>query len=473
MKKIKQYLFVALASVFLLSACEDILEDINDNPNQIVPEDIEAKLFLTGTMLANTSGQAGHLNRISGLFTGQLVGFTSLYSNIYGYTISTAESVGTWSRFYVGVVPNARYIRERLPDDDLMQGITKVLEANAVGTAASLFGDVPYSQIAGDVSDPSFDGQISVLEAIDALLNDAISDLTGASSRSLDEDIYFEGDATKWLEAAYTLKARYLLIRKDYAGALAAARNGISSAAGNMQHIPRGDASVTEGDKNLFWEILAGSRTGDIGNRGSYMMQLLDGTSGVYRGNAKTDETARFAYYSIDETSSTGNLGIIEQFEPQNLVTYQENQLTIAECTARTGTFADALGHLNDYRAWLDGGGQINANFIGQAFSYEPYVAADFAAGGMENGDNIADADALLREIIEERYISGFGSWMPFDDARRLRMTDPTLDVPFPFNVNTATAHPERMPYSFDELNTNSNSPADDPGIFVRTAVNN
>ena len=472
MKKIKQYLFVALASVFLLSACEGILEDINDNPNQIVPDDIEARLFLTGAMLAHTSGQSGHLNRISGLFSGQLIGFTSLYSNIYGYTISTAESVGTWSRFYVGVVPNARYIRERLPNDRLMQGIAKVLEASAMGTAASLFGDVPYSEIASDVSDPVFDGQISVLQAVDALLDDAIGDLGAASTRSLDEDIYFEGDADKWLEAAYTLKARYLLIRKDYLGALAAAQNGISSATGNMMHIPRGDASVTEGDKNLFWEILAGSRTGDIGNRGSYMMQLLDGTSGVYRGNAKTDETARFGYYSIDESSSTGNTGIIEQFEPQNIVTYQENQLTIAECVARTGTFAAALGHLNDYRAWLDGGGQLNANFVGLPYNYDPYDAADFAAGGMENADNIADADALLREIIEERYISGFGSWMPFDDARRLRVTNANIDVAFPFNIGTATAHPERMPYSFDELNTNSNAPADDPGIFIKTAVN-
>lgn len=472
MKKIKQYLYIAIASVFLLSACEDILKDVNDNPNQIVPDDIEARLFLTGAMLANSSGQAGHMNRTSGLFTGQLVGFTSLYSNIYGYSISTAESVSTWRAFYVGVIPNVRYIREKLPNDDLMQGIAKVLEANAVGTAASIFGDVPYSEIATNISDPVFDDQITVLQAMDALLDDAIVDLSTATSRTLDEDIYFEGDASSWLQAAYTLKARYLLMRKDYSGAMAAARNGIASADGNMMYMPRGDASVTEGDKNLFWEILAGARTGDIGNNGSYMMQLLDNTSGVYRGNAKTDESARFGYYTIDENSAAGNQGIIEQFEPQNLATYQENQLTLAECAARIGTFDEALGYLNDYRTWLNGGGQLNDNFINQPFTYDAYVAADFAAGGMENADNINDIDALLREIIEERYISGFGSWMPFDDARRLRVTNPNIDVPFPFNTNTATAHPERLPYSFDELNTNSNSPADDPGIFIKTAVN-
>ena len=51
---------------------------------------------------------------------------------------------------------------------------------------------------------------------------------------------------------------------------------------------------------------------------------------------------------------------------------------------------------------------------------YEAYEAADFAPGGMENADNI-DADrALLREIIEERYISGFGTFIPFNDARQV-----------------------------------------------------
>lgn len=465
----KKFIYVLLAMMF---ACQSIVEDVNENPNQITPEEIEARLFLTGAMLANTSGQLGHLNRISGLWSGQLIGFTSLYSNIYGYAISTAESVGTWSRFYIGVVPQVRYIREQLPDNAQMQGICKVLEAHAIGTAASIFGDVPYSEIAGAIEDPAFDGQVSVLTAVDALLDDAISDFDVANSPGVDEDIYYGGDVASWTAAAYTLKARFLMLRKDYAGAYQAAQNGISSAAGNMQHIPRGDASVSAGDKNLFWEILEGSRAGDIGTGDSYMMQLLDESSTVYRGNAKTNEYARFGYFRVDESSGSANMGIIEQFEPQDIVTYQENQLTLAEAGARTVDFTTGLQHLNDYRAWLNTGGALNANFIDSTFLYDPYDAVDFDAGGMENADGISADQALLREIIEERYISGFGTFMPFDDARRLRVTDPSIDVPFPLNVSSASDHPERMPYSDDELNTNSNAPANDPGILVKTEVN-
>lgn len=454
------------------TSCEGLVENINDNPNQITAGELDAELFLTGAMLANSSAQAGHLNRISGMWSGQLTGFTSLYSNIYGYSISTAEAVGTWSRVYVGVIPNVRHIREQVPQNLLLVGISKVLEAHAIGTAACLFGDVPYSQVNNpEFDDPVFDSQVSVLNSAVSLLESAVTDLGSASSFSLSQDIYFNGDADKWRATANTLIARYKMALRDYAGAYAAAQNGISSGDGNMQYIPRGEASNTAGDKNLFWTILEGSRAGDIGTGDSYLIQLLDPTSAVFRGNAKTDETARAGYYVIDASSGSSNLGIIEQFEPQNLVTYQENLLTLAEAGARTSGFATGLGHLNELRAYLNTGDFLNANFSGEAFNYEAYEAADFDAGGMENADGISADRALLREIIEERYVSGFGTFMPFDDARRLRNGDQDISVPFPLNTTAATQHPERMPYSDDELVTNSNAPQE-PGIFTKTEVN-
>ena len=285
------------------------------------------------------------------------------------------------------------------------------------------------------------------------------------------EDIYYNGDATAWREAAYTLKARYLMMTRDYSGAYAAAQQGISSFGNNMTHIPRGDESISSGDKNLFWEILEGARTGDIGSVDSYLAGLLDPSADIYRGNEKTDETARGAYSFVLETGGSDNLGIIEQFEPQNLVSFEENQLILAEAGARTVSFDTGLQRLNEFRAWLNTGGRINSNFSNMPFLYEPYEAIDFEAGGMENADGIASDRALLREIIEERYVSGFGEFMPFDDARRLRKGDTDVMVPFPLNVASASQQPERMPYSDDELNTNSNAP-DEPGIFAKTEVN-
>ena len=462
---------ILIASMLMLASCE-IPTDLNDNPNEITLQDVDASLFLNGAQLANIMVQNSHLNRITGMFSGQLIGYTSLYSNIYGYSLSTVESNDEWNGCYTGVLTNVRHIVEAVPDDKLLVGIAKVVEAHAVGTLAILMGDVPYSEAVNDaVDDPVFDSQLEVLAAMTSLLDGAISDLGSASSRPESYDIYYDGDKDKWLAAAYTLKARYALIQSNYSAALTAANMGISSSAGDMNFIPRGDAAVSEGDKNLFNAILSGSRTGDLGNNGSYLLELLNDTTSAYRGNAKTNETARHNYYKIDETSGEGNLGVIERFEPMPMVTYSENQLIKAEAAARTG--ADGLGHLNDYRAWLASGGRLNATFNSDTtIQYDAYVSADFASGGMENSDGVSAETALLREIIEERYVSGFGTYMPFNDHRRLRGDSETdLIVPFPLNTTAASAHVERIPYAQDELTSNSNM-TEDPGLYAKTKVN-
>jgi len=461
---------ILIASMLMLASCE-IPTDLNDNPNEITLQDVDASLFLNGAQLANTMVQNSHLNRITGMFSGQLIGYTSLYSNIYGYSLSTVESNDEWNGCYTGVLTNVRHIIEAVPDDKLLVGIAKVVEAHAVGTLAILMGDVPYTEAVNDaVDDPVFDSQLEVLADLTLLLDRAILDLGSASSRPESYDIYYDGDKDKWIAAAYTLKARYALIQSDYSTALTAANMGISSSAGDMNFIPRGDAAVSEGDKNLFNAILSGSRTGDLGNNGSYLLELLNDTTSAYRGNAKTNETARHNYYKIDETSGEGNLGVIERFEPMPMVTYSENQLIKAEAAARTG--GDGLGHLNDYRAWLASGGRLNATFNSDTtIQYDAYVSADFASGGMENSDGVSAETALLREIIEERYVSGFGTYMPFNDHRRLRGDSETeLIVPFPLNPG-GSAHVERIPYAQDELTSNSNM-TEDPGLYAKTKVN-
>ena len=166
-------------------------------------------------------------------------------------------------------------------------------------------------------------------------------------------------------------------------------------------------------------------------------------------------------------------MGVIERFEPMPMVTYFENQMIKAEAAARTTGFSSGLSHLNDYRAWLTSGGRLNATFNDSAsILYEAYVDADFASGGMENPDGISAETALLREIIQERYVSGFGTYMPFNDHRRLRGDGETdLIPPFPLNTTAATDHVERIPYAQDELSSNSTMD-NDPGLYVKTEVN-
>ena len=469
----KNYILSLLVFVGIMgSSCESLVDDINENPNELLPEEIDANLFLTGAILANTVAQCGHASRITGMWSGQLVGITSLYSNIYGYDISTVESNTTWRSFYAGVVPNVRYIREKVPTDALLVGICKVLEAHAIGTAATLYGNVPYTQINNtDFPDPVYDSQVAVFKALIDLLKSADTDLAKAQSRTLSEDIFYKGNATAWKELANTLMARYYLQMKDYANAYSAAQNGISSAENSMLYRPV-ESTNDSGDKNLFWQILAGARTGDIGTDTSYMMKVLDTIpSAITRSNAKTDEKARFEYYYIDP-SNENNIGFAAKLEPNKMVTFEENLLILAECATRTIDFNTGLGHLNTLRQYLNTGGHLNDSLKMRPYNYADYDAADFGNGGIENADNISETRALLREIVEERFISGFGLFMAFNDMRRLKK-ETDIMVPIPLNVSTdAKQLPERLPYSNDELNANSNAPKKDPGIYAPTEVN-
>lgn len=473
MKKIYTLLSLSLTLLAIIS-CEDIVEGINDNPNDIIVTDVEERLFLTGGMIANVQVQSGHLNRISGMYSGQLIGFASLYSNIYGFNLSTAESNGEWNAIYVGVITNMQHIINN-SNNQLLVGIAQIVKAHAVGTAASLFGDIPYSESGNpEISDPIFDSQTDVYDAVISDLDQAINVLNAVATSSIPEDIYFGGDKLKWIAAANTLRARFYLHKKDYASALTAAQNGISSASGDMKFYPEEDAQA-EGF-NLFWTILEGSRGGDIGNVSgsseSYLLQLLDASNSLSRNHEKTNEAARKAYYTIASENGSANKGIIEKYEPQNLVTYFENKLIMAEAAARIGSVVDGLPHLNEVRAWLNEGGNLNDNFSGMPYQYDPFVTADFDNGGIENQDNISAQHAFLREVIEERYVSGFGMHMPYNDARRLRKSDSTFAVPFILIDGPSPPYPERMPYATNELNSNSNAPNEDPGIFTKTLVN-
>ena len=81
LKTMKKIIAPLTAIALIMSGC-DVDKSINDNPNEITLKDVDARLFLNGAQLANVIVQVSHLNRISGMFSGQLVGFTSLYLSL-------------------------------------------------------------------------------------------------------------------------------------------------------------------------------------------------------------------------------------------------------------------------------------------------------------------------------------------------------------------------------------------------------
>src|SRR2546428_5774418 len=95
--------------------------------------------------------------------------------------------------------------------DSLYLGIDLVWKAFPLGSAADLWGSIPYSQIRTNPT-PVLDSQLVVYDTVQAMLTVAISKLSsGVTKLAPPPDLVFGGDAASWIATAYTLKARYFL----------------------------------------------------------------------------------------------------------------------------------------------------------------------------------------------------------------------------------------------------------------------
>jgi hypothetical protein len=455
---------LVLTSFLSVIACQSVVDDINtSDPNKI--SNVDGQSLFTGMALANIVVQSGYLNWTSNIWTGQLIG-AGRFGQEQNYEQQNLSTNIPWSNIYFGVLKQARVLRSgiRVSNKNFFYGASKVLEAYAVGTAASLFGDVPFREASNDeIPSPAYDPQTEVYSDLQNLLDEAISDLQASGTEGgIAEDIFFGGDSNKWVKVAYTLKARLYLETRDYNSAMTAAQMGISSESESMKFFP----PAVAGENNLLYGFFTGSYPNDLDTDGTFLIDLL-GTGSASRNNSKTDEIDRVAYYYDGNSINLNGIAAID--EPMNQVSYQENLLTWAEAALRAnvGNFDTALEKLNEHRSNLRNGVYFPQN----AGVYDDYVEADFVAGGIENVDgSLTKEDALLREIIEERYVSFFVNVVAFLDIRRVEKDPTALQVPVPFNAGSQ--RPQRFLYPFDEVNTNGENVPAISDIFVKTPIN-
>lgn len=461
---------------WLAGSCSDLVDGINQDPNN--PTSASYQNILTGSQVGNIILQTGETARRAGIFCGYYTGVDRQHLGFSEYSVTTSDFNSLWYDVYVDTYRNA-VEAERAASAEGIEGVTKgitqVLQAHAIGTAAALYGDVPFAQAGRiEVDAPVYEDQTEVYAGVQTLLDEAILNLEASSGRPAGgADIYFDGNPAQWIEVAYTLKARYFMHVGDYASAYTAAQSGISSAE-NAMRSPHGSGLEESNLTYLFFAIEV--RGADV-LTSDFMTSLVQSDAAInpipanYRGNAKTNETGRFNFYFINNSLGVQpnfNDGFAAQTASAPMVTYEENLLTLAEAGFRANGFTTGLTHLNEFRAYMATGGYLTNADLAQV-QYDAYDAADFDNGGMENADGISSDDALLREILEERYVTFFGQVEGFNDLRRTMQES----VRVPVQPNTGSALPERFLYPQTELDRNPNTPTPIPGFFDPTDVNN
>jgi hypothetical protein len=494
MKEINIKLVTLCTLLITIISCTSYVDDLNVDPDNLL--DSDSKNLFQGVLLANQFFQTSSNTRDVMIWLNQANGEDRQYVALNNWNNSAASSFDdSWNNAYVNTITQAKItaVKAIAEGNPNLAGASQVIEAHCIGTVTSLWGDVPYSEIdiEGNNLTPTYDSQAAVYKSIQDLLDVAILNLKKTTGPGIpkDKDIYFgekgAADRTvqvnKWIKLAYSLKARYYLHTKEYPLAKFNAQLGINSVNGDFN----AQFGTSYGQNfNPYYSFLIYDRDSYMSGD-SYAARLLDPSTSLYRGNAKTNESARFAYtYStLGYYFNPYELNYLNMFDGWGetdgkfggetsipLITYGEMLLITAEVDARANV-QTGINSYNAYRALLNIGysiGRNNTGYDGKTIRYLPYDVSDFAAAGMENpSPSVSAQDALLREIFQERYIYFMGTYETLNDfGRSNNKANIQLKPGF-------EGTPQRLLYPQVEVNANPNTPSPIPSIVTKTPVHN
>lgn len=433
--------FLILIVVLFALSCESYIDDINSDPNQFKkspPELIVGQAQL-GWMQLVTSNSA----RFAGIFMNHFTGEDRQYLTLNKYSTTAGDYDDIWDDAFVDGIAQAQLTKTLALEvgNKKLAGVAQICEAALFGEMTALFGNIPFSQAnkVDEFPSPTYDSQVDVLTGVQTLLDEAITNV-GTADATLYSGNRLKSNGT-WAEIAYSLKARYYLIAKDYPNALIYARKGIKSPTNSLVTLH----TTSTNSENLYYQFMVDERDGYLGATDSHLVKLLNGT--IPRVISTPGDLARYKFY-ITETGSnqapnTSSSGVFAETASMNIISYEEVKLIEAEAANRSGDTGDVTA-FNLVRAHLST--KYSASF--------PATAS--ASGSPE----------LLKEILEEKYLSLIGELQPFHDVRR---TNNLLGIP----PKTGTKIPQRFIYPQVEIDTNPNIPTPQPDLFTPTAINN
>ena len=449
----KKYTKAAVVLALAFGAgCDEFIQGpgLTENPNNPVSGTAAQQLISVQARMSTLL--EGQLARTAGIYTQQIIGSNNQQLTVTGYAYGESDYSGFFSGFYVGgglvAIRNVQALATEA-DDDLMFGIAKIWEGLAVGTATSIWGDIPYSEaIDPTVSTPKLDPQQEVYAAVQAVLDEGIAALQAAPSTGNCEPadlVYCSAvgpratQISRWIAAANTMKARFYLdlVERNgnaaYTQALAAATAGISEAPANANQAMHGQApgdfrlyhgSTQDVDGNIWAEFLT-QRGGDI-RAGNALISILKARTDP-RLQAYFAPNATGGFFGLSQNNATVggaaseiNIAVRRQMSfDQPIVTWAENQLILAEAKFKLQTPAAALPHVNAVRAAVG----------------LPALAA-----------------VTFDDVMTEKYIAMFQNIAVWSDFRRTCIPSLTPN-------GSGAEIPGRIPYGSAERNANPNIP--------------
>ena len=204
----KKYALHLLLILVLITSCDNDFEEINRNPNQ--PEEVNPELLLPNIIRSPVSEMVS-----SGFSPGNIVvQYSAEIRNPNVDRYQWGSFSGIWNTMYntlrdinnLGIIADER----ELPQ---YKGISLVMKSWVFSILTDAYGDIPYFNALRGKSDgiyePEYDPQQQIYQGLLADLEEA-NTLLANVDRTVNGDILYNGDISKWRKLANSLRLRIL-----------------------------------------------------------------------------------------------------------------------------------------------------------------------------------------------------------------------------------------------------------------------
>jgi hypothetical protein len=207
--------FLSLSSVLatsILTGCKRG-DDLYINPN--APIEVTPSLLLTAIEVSTFNSYEGNLIKNASILTQQNAGVDGQAIPINNYNLPENEFDNQWTQLYQAVF-NVKDLQTRYGvANPYYSGIADVLAAMNFGLLTDMWGDIPFSEAGQGQANyqPKYDSQEQVIKGILTMLDDAITKMQRPATDNTflpgKDDLAFQGNISRWIKVAYSLKARY------------------------------------------------------------------------------------------------------------------------------------------------------------------------------------------------------------------------------------------------------------------------
>lgn len=447
MKKISVLLLMAV--LFFTTSCEKYIEGYDLSPND--PTEVTPALLLSTIQVSTFATYNGGVNRAASVFSQQLEGTAEQMKDVANYVLLEGDNVNEWNSIYTDAIVEANTLIDLAGDENpYYAGIAMIIKVMNLSVATDMWGDVPNRE-AGlglqgeEYFSPSYDAQELIYQDMQTMLSEAITLLSKPASDNVvipsNDDFIFHGDASKWLNTAWILKARFAnrLSNRD-----AASADKVLEYLGNLDGNAADAMAVfgTNSSELNPWYAFNNER-GTYIRMGAFYVDLLKSINdprlpffcaengaglleGATPGSENTDASMIGPFYANADS-------------PIPLVSLVEAKFLEAEAQFRKGALglaADAHNAAIKASVLQVTGADDNAYYADQASETESTIT--------------------LAKIMTHKYVALFLQLENFNDWRRTGI--PSLTPNSSVNVENGGRIPVRFPTPQDERINNPNA---------------